>query len=543
MADPVRGEAATTTTVDSPSPGAIDAALQSLPRDGEAPNLLREGLRRERTAPPCAMVIFGASGDLTSRKLIPALYDLALQRLLPPEFSVIGVARRPYTDESFRTMLRETAEQYARTRPLRPEVWESFAAGISYLQGDPGEAETYQKLRTHLDELDRARGTCGRRLFYVATPPTLFSGIVRSLGEAGLSRSEAPDGWVRIVIEKPFGRDLITARLLNREVQSVFRESQIFRIDHYLGKETVQNIMAFRFSNRLWEPLWSEQHIDHVQLTVAESIGVEDRGGYYEQAGALRDMVQNHMLQLLTMVAMEPPVTFEAEAVRDEKLKVLRALRPISPAGFSQQIVRGQYGEGWVGGEHVPGYRQEEGVAPTSSTETYVALKVYLDTWRWAGTPFYLRHGKRLPKRSTEIVVQFKPAPHVPFGGVAAASLDPNLLVLRVQPDEGITLRFGAKVPGPAMQLRSVNMDFYYGSSFLVESPDAYERLLLDCMLGDRTLFMRADEVEQAWSFVTPLFDAWARDQPPFPNYAAGTWGPAAADQLVRRDGRHWHRP
>jgi glucose-6-phosphate 1-dehydrogenase len=545
MADTTRAEAAapTSTPAAPPAADAADAALAGLPRHGEEPNLLREGLRRERTAPPCAMVIFGASGDLTSRKLIPALYDLALQRLLPPEFAVVGVARRPYTDESFREMLRETAEQYARSRPLRPEVWDSFAQGIFYLRGDPGEAETYGNLRARLDELDRTRGTCGRRLFYVATPPTLFETIVRGLGESSLNRPDAPEGWVRIVLEKPFGRDLMTARLLNRVVQAVFRESQIFRIDHYLGKETVQNIMAFRFSNRLWEPLWSEQHIDHVQITVAESIGVEDRGGYYEQAGALRDMVQNHMLQLLTMVAMEPPVTFEAEAVRDEKLKVLRALRPIAPAGFRLQVVRGQYGEGWVGGKHVPGYRQEPGVAPTSSTETYVALKVYLDTWRWAGTPFYLRHGKRLPKRSTEIVVQFKPAPHVPFGGFATAGVDPNLLVLRVQPDEGITLRFGAKVPGPAMQLRSVNMDFYYGSSFLVESPDAYERLLLDCMLGDRTLFMRADEVEQAWSFVTPIFDTWARDQPQFPNYAAGTWGPAAADQLIRRDGRHWHRP
>ncbi|HLH25403.1 MAG TPA: glucose-6-phosphate dehydrogenase [Chloroflexota bacterium] len=544
MVDAARAQAASTSpTTASPAPDALDAALLAPTLHGEEPNLLREGLRRERTAPPCALVIFGASGDLTSRKLIPALYDLALQRLLPPEFAVVGVARHAYTDESFRNMLRETAEEYARTRPLRPEVWESFAAGIYYLRGDPSEPETYARLGAQLDELDRTRGTCGRRLFYIATPPTVFSAIVRELGAASLNRSEAPDGWVRIVIEKPFGRDLTTARLLNRTVQSVFRENQIFRIDHYLGKETVQNIMAFRFSNRLWEPLWSEQHIDHVQITVAESIGVEDRGGYYEQAGALRDMVQNHMLQLLTMVAMEPPVTFEAEAVRDEKLKVLRALRPISPAGFTQQVVRGQYGEGWIGGQHVPGYRQEPGVAPNSDVETYVALKLYLDTWRWAGTPFYLRHGKRLPKRSTEIVVQFKPAPHVPFGGAAALGLDPNLLVLRVQPDEGITLRFGAKVPGPVMQLRSVNMDFYYGSSFLVESPDAYERLLLDCMLGDRTLFMRADEVEQAWSFVTPIFDAWAREQPAFPNYAAGTWGPAAADQLIRRDGRHWHRP
>jgi glucose-6-phosphate 1-dehydrogenase len=509
----------------------------------EEPNLLRQGLRRERTAPPCAVVIFGASGDLTSRKLVPALYDLALQRLLPPEFAVVGCARRPFTDEAFRDMLRESVNQFARTRPLRPEVWDSFAAGIHYVRGDPDDPATYEALRERLDEIDRTRGTGGHRLFYIATPPTLFPIIISQLGAAGLNNPPAPEGWVRTVIEKPFGRDLTSARQLNRTVQAVFRESQLYRIDHYLGKETVQNIMAFRFSNRLWEPVWNEQHIDHVQITVAESIGVEDRGGYYEQAGALRDMLQNHMLQLLTMVAMEPPVTFEAEAVRDEKLKVIRAIRPISPAGFTSQIVRGQYGEGWVAGKKVPGYRAEGGVSPTSTTETFVGLKLYLDTWRWANTPFYLRHGKRLPKRSTEIVVQFKRAPHLPFTGGAAAGLDANVLVLRVQPDEGITLQFGAKVPGPAMQLRSVNMDFFYGSSFLVESPDAYERLLLDCMLGDRTLFMRADEVEQAWTFVTPIFDAWQREQPQFPNYAAGTWGPAAAEQLIRRDGRQWHRP
>jgi glucose-6-phosphate 1-dehydrogenase len=545
MAESTHGaEVATVPAVQPLGDGSVERLHADLRRDMEAePNLLRQGLRRERTAPPCAVVIFGASGDLTSRKLVPALYDLALQRLLPPEFAVVGCARRPYSDEAFRAMLRETADEFARTRPVRPEVWESFASGISYVRGDPHDPATYQALAARLDDLDRTRGTGGHRLFYLATPPTLFPVIVGQLGAAGLNRPPCPDGWVRIVIEKPFGRDLASARELNRAVQAVFRESQIYRIDHYLGKETVQNILAFRFSNRLWEPLWNEQHIDHVQITVAESIGVEERGGYYEQAGALRDMLQNHMLQLLTMVAMEPPVTFEAEAVRDEKLKVLRAIRPISPAGFTTQVVRGQYGEGWVAGQRVPAYRDEPGVSPTSNTETFVAVKLYLDTWRWANTPFYLRHGKRLPKRATEIVVQFKRPPHLPFGGGAAVGLDPNLLILRVQPDEGITLQFGAKVPGPAMQLRSVNMDFFYGSSFLVESPDAYERLLLDCMLGDRTLFMRADEVEQAWAFVTPLLEAWQREEPAFPNYAAGTWGPAAAEQLIRRDGRQWHRP
>ncbi len=533
-AHPVSRAVADTSPVASAAPAAAPV---------EEPNLLREGLRRERTAPPGTLVIFGASGDLTSRKLVPALYELALQRLLPPEFSVVGCARHPYTDETFRAELHDAAQQYARTRPLRSEVWDSFMRGISYVRGDPNEPDTYERLGAQLDELDRTRGTRGNRLFYLATPPTLFPIILGHLGAAGLNRPGAPDGWARLIIEKPFGRDLASARALNQEVRAVFQEDQMFRIDHYLGKETVQNIMAFRFSNRLWEPVWNEQHIDHVQITVAESIGVEDRGGYYEGSGALRDMLQNHMLQLLTMVAMEPPVTFEAEAVRDEKLKVLRALRPIPPAGLTSHVVRGQYGEGWVGGKQVPAYRAEKGVSPTSTTETYVALKLYLDNWRWANTPFYLRHGKRLPKRASEIAVQFKRAPHLPFSGMAAAGLDPNLLVLRVQPDEGITLQFGAKVPGPAMQLRSVNMDFLYGSSFLVESPDAYERLLLDCMLGDHTLFMRADEVEQAWAFVTPLFEAWQRDTPQFPNYAAGTWGPAAAEQLIRRDGRRWHRP
>jgi glucose-6-phosphate 1-dehydrogenase len=517
----------------------------------EEPNLLREGLRRDRTVGPCAMVIFGASGDLTSRKLVPALYNLALQRLLPAEFAVVGIGRHPHSDESLRAELRDAAQEFSRSRPLRPEVWDSFAEAIYYVRGDPKDPATYEALGAKLAELDRTRGTGGNRLFYLATPPTLFPVIVGGLGAAGLNRpppaggdgERAPDSWVRMVIEKPFGRDLASARQLNQEIQAVFQEEQVFRIDHYLGKETVQNITAFRFANRLWEPVWNEQHIDHVQITVAETVGVEERGGYYDQAGALRDMVQNHLLQLLTMVAMEPPVAFEAESVRAEKLKVLHSLRPIPPAGFTTQVVRGQYGEGWVGGKQVPGYRGEEGVAPTSTTETFVALKVYLDNWRWAGTPFYLRTGKRLPKRVSEIAVQFKRVPHLPFSGTASAGLEADVLALRVQPDEGITLQFGAKVPGPTMQLRSVNMDFLYGSSFLVESPDAYERLILDSMLGDRTLFMSATEVEQAWAFVTPLLEAFQRSAPPFPNYAAGTWGPAAADQLVRRDGRTWRRP
>ena len=508
----------------------------------QSANPLRQGLRLERAAPPCAIVIFGGAGDLAVRKLLPALYDLSQSRLIPGEFAVVGTARTPISDEDFRSALRAGVSQFARSRPLREAVWDSFAEGLFYQSGNADDPESYRQLARRLEELDQIRGTCGNRIFYLATPPSLFPIIIKRLGEAGLARPVSPGSWTRIVIEKPFGRDLETARELNRIVQAVFDEEQVYRIDHYLGKETVQNLLAFRFSNGLWEPVWNRQYIDHVQITAAESVGIENRGTYYEEAGAMRDMVQSHMFQLLAVVAMEPPASFEADEVRDEKVKVLRAVRHI-PTGMAREFaVKGQYVAGWVGGRQVPGYKEEPKVSPTSRTETYVALKLFIDNWRWAGTPFYLRHGKHLPKRVTEVAIEFKRAPHLLFSnGTGGEQLEPNVLVARIQPDEGISLRFGAKVPGPRMQIRSVNMEFLYGSSFLRDSPEAYERLLLDCMLGDPTLFTRNDEAEQAWGFATQLLQGWEED--PVAEYEAGDWGPSEADAPIEGDGRRWRKP
>jgi glucose-6-phosphate 1-dehydrogenase len=520
----------------------LTAHAESQSAEAISPNLLRDLESAPRTAPPCAVVIFGASGDLTARKLMPAFYNLALANLLPPELAVVGVARHQMDDGRFRDTLRVAADQYSRTAPVSPAIWDSFAQGLSYVAGAYDDPATYDRLRQRLEQLDAERGTAGNVLFYMATPPSLFPVIVRRLGAAGLNAGRRPDAFARLVVEKPFGRDLASARDLSRCLWEAFREEQVFRIDHYLGKETVQNIFALRFANRLFEPVWNSQHVDHVQITVAESLGVENRGPYYEEAGAFRDMVENHMLQILAVVAMEPPSTFEADAVRDEKAKVLKALRPMKPRDVALAAVRGQYGPGWVDGGEVIGYRSELGVSPSSESETFVALRVLVDNWRWAGTPFYLRHGKRLPKRVTEVAVEFKPAPHLPFAASATAGLEPDILVLRIQPDDGITLRFGAKVPGPAMQLRSVNMDFLYGQSFAAESPDAYERLLLDALTGDHTLFIRDDGVQAGWAFSEPLLEAWRTAGPPLP-YRAGTWGPDEADALLARDGRHWRRP
>ncbi len=510
-------------------------------KDSRIVNPLAEGLRLERTPEPCAMVIFGASGDLTRRKLLPALYNLARHRLLPLGFSVVGLARSEMNDQEFRRKMREAVESFASAGPLDDSIWENFAPGLHYVAANFRDRAGYEKLAALLSEIDRERGTCCNRVYYLAVPPSIYDDIIQGLDAAGLG--QPPQGWTRIIIEKPFGRDLETARALNRTLGAVFREEQVYRIDHYLGKETVQNILVFRFSNGIFEPVWNRRYIDHVQITAAESLGVEERATYYEEAGALRDMIQNHMLQLLALTAMEPPAAFDADSVRGEKVKVFRSIRPISADEVNKLAVRGQYGEGRVNGEAVKGYRSEPGIKPDSSTETYAAVKFLIDNWRWADVPFYLRTGKRLPRRVTEIAIHFKQPPLLLFGRTPADQLEPNVLSLRIQPDEGISLKFGAKLPGPALRLRSVSMDFSYASSFGTGSADAYERLLLDCMLGDATLFARRDGVEAAWSIVTPILEAWAAEPPEeFPNYAAGTWGPKEAQEFIERDGRRWRR-
>jgi len=510
-----------------------------------ASNPLRQGLRATRTVQPCTLVIFGATGDLTHRKLLPALYNLAIEQPLPPQFTVVGVARRPFTDEQFRQQALDSINTFSRRRPVNQSVWETFSKGLFYLQSQFDDAVGYERLGQLLDRLDQERGTQGNRIFYLATPPSFYGDIGALLSTSGVARRGAASGsggWSRIVVEKPFGHDLASARALNEQLNKGFSERQIYRIDHYLGKETVQNIMVLRFGNGIFEPIWNRRYIDHVQITVAESIGIEGRADYYEQAGAIRDMVQNHMMQVLTLTAMEPPVTFEADSVRDEKVKVLRAIPPLMEAEISSDTVRGQYGPGLVGGEQVPGYCEEPGIAPQSQTETFVAAKLLIENWRWAGVPFYLRTGKRLTKRVTEVAIQFKRPPYLLFQGAAAAQMQPNVLSMRIQPNEGITLQVSAKVPGQEMRLRTVNMDFLYGSSFGVEPPEAYERLLLDAMLGDSTLFTRIDETELAWNLVDTIVRDWKVSGTPLAQYEPGTWGPKEADTLIERDGRTWRR-
>ena len=493
-------------------------------------NPLVTGLQIRRTPDPCAFVIFGASGDLTRRKLLPALYSLAYRRLLPESFTVVGAARTEETDDEFRLRMEEAVKEFARD-PFRQDVWEPLADGMRYVASDFADDRGQDELAKILTEFDDQRGTLGNHLYYFAVPPTAIPSLVEELGERRTS-----EGWTRLVIEKPFGWDLGSARELNELLRPHFTEEEIFRIDHYLGKETVQNMLALRFANGIFEPIWNRQFIDHVQITVAESIGIEGRASYYESAGAIRDIFQNHLLQLVALTAMEPPIDFRSDQVRNEKVKVLRSIHTPGP----KSIVRGQYGRGFVEGEEVPGYREEPGVPPDSLTETYVAAKMFVDNWRWADTPFYVRMGKRLPRRETTIAIQFKQAPHPPFEEAATEGLRANTLVVHVQPDEGVSLSIGAKVPGAGMAIRSVNMDFLYGGAFRTGLPEAYERLILDAMLGDQTLFTRTDEVEEQWSLVDAIVAAWKRDRPGFPNYAAGTWGPPSANELIERDGRSW---
>jgi glucose-6-phosphate 1-dehydrogenase len=515
-----------------------------MPETELSPNPLREGIRLGRTPEPCVMVIFGASGDLTKRKLIPALYYLTREHMLPAGFSVIGCARTPSTNEGFRAEMREAVKKYLNLPNESAAFTQGFGDGLFYIADDFGDPKAYDQLKSLLDRLDQERGTSGNRLFYLSTPPSFFSVIVQHLGAAGLAQPKYPGkSWTRIIIEKPFGRDLASARELNRIVTEVFKEEQVYRIDHYLGKETVQNLLVFRFANGIFEPFWNRRYIDHVQIAVAEELGVEGRGSYYEEAGLLRDMIQNHVLQLLCLVAMEPPATFEATAVRGEKAKVLKSIRPISKERASEFALRGQYIEGTVAGRKVSAYRNERNVSPSSTTETYAALKLNIDNWRWADVPFYLRSGKRLPKRVSEISIQFRRVPHLLFRGAGAENIEPNILSLRIQPDEGISLNFCAKLPGTTMQIRPVRMDFRYGESFGAVPPTAYETLLLDCMLGDATLFNRDDAVELSWELVDPILESWKQDgQKGLAFYPAGSWGPAEADDFIERDGRRWQR-
>jgi glucose-6-phosphate 1-dehydrogenase len=496
------------------------------------PNPLLEGLQLRRRPESCVLVIFGASGDLTQRKLLPALYSLAFRRLLPERFAVVGAARSPESDDDFRERMKEAVQRYGRDE-FRQDVWDQLAAGMRYCTLDFADAAGEDELTRMLREVDAERGTQGNRVFYFAVPPSAIEILVEQIA----ARRER-EGWARLIIEKPFGFDLASARHLNELIAERFAEKEVFRIDHYLGKETVQNMLALRFANGIFEPIWNRQFIDHVQITVAESIGIEGRAAFYERAGAIRDIFQNHLLQLVAITAMEPPIDFTADSVRNEKVKVLRSLHTPGP----KSVVRGQYGRGFIEGEEVPGYREEEGVAPDSITETFVAAKLYVDNWRWADTPLYVRMGKRLPRRETTIAIQFKRAPHPPFEESAAEGLRPNVLLIHVQPNEGMSLEIGAKVPGQGMSIRTVHMDFLYGSAFREGLPEAYERLVLDAMLGDATLFTRADEIEEQWALVDAIIAAWQRDRPSFPNYSAGTWGPPSADELLHRDGRSWRR-
>jgi len=510
------------------------------PEHDEVPNPLRPGLRAESTPEPCAVVIFGASGDLAHRKLVPALYNLALGAHLPAAFGIVGVSKSAFSHEEYARDMREALGRFSRTKPVDPEIWQDFGAGMRYVSGSFDDPDTFARLRSQLEELDRTRVTRGNRLYYFATPPSTFPTLLRQLKSAGLINPPLHPAFTRVVIEKPFGRDLASARALNRLVLETCDEKQVFRIDHYLGKETVQNLLVFRFANSIFEPIWNRRYVDHVQITAGEELGIEGRARYYEEAGIMRDMIQNHVLQLVCLSAMEPPVAFDADAVRDEKIKVLRAVETFdSPDQVQRNVVLGQYTAGSVAGADVPGYQQEKDVTQGSRTPTFVSLRLNIRSWRWDGVPFYIRSGKRMPKRATEIAVHFRPLPHSLFG---AGTTLPNVLIIRVQPQEGIALRFSAKVPGERYRPRTVSMDFRYGSAFGA-TPEAYERLLLDALRGDQTLFTRRDEVEAAWKIAGSILAATESPEfpPPHP-YPAGTWGPQSADQLLAGDGRAWRR-
>ncbi len=507
------------------------------------PNPLIAGGSQELFPQACTIVIFGGAGDLSRRKLIPALYNLALDGLLPTQFAVVGFAIDEMSDDAFREFAREGIERFSR-RPLSEEDWQEFAEHLFYQTGDFSEATAYVGLRARLEELEPHFGISGNRVFYLAIPPTFIESCVHGLKDGGLVVPADQDlPFSRLIVEKPIGRDLQSARDVNQAMQTCFAEHQLYRIDHYLGKETVQNILAMRFGNSIFEPLWNSKHIEHVQITVAEAEGVGTRSGYYESAGALRDMVQNHILQLLSLVAMEPPWSMQADVIRDRRLDLLQCLRLLRPGEVEQHVVRAQYASGFYQGKDAPGYRREDRVAADSTTETFVALRLFIDNWRWAGVPIYIRTGKALPKRVSEVAVQFKAVPHMLFNTDTDHPLEPNVLALRIQPDEGLALRIGTKLPGPKVKIYPVKMDFRYGSTFGDQSPEAYERLLLDVMAGDATLFMRDDAVEASWQWIQPILDAWsASGERWLPEYPAGTWGPVEADRLIDTDGYAWRQ-